>query len=68
MTSYPERQQTIQWIEEAMAQGARKALACETIGLNIRTVQRWYQNNTVVADKRPQARRPEPANRLTDEE
>lgn len=68
MTSYPERQQTIQWIEEAMAQGARKALACETIGLNIRTVQRWYQNNTVVADKRPEARRPEPANKLTNEE
>ena len=31
LTPYPEQQKIIQWIEEAMTQGARKSRACKTI-------------------------------------
>jgi putative transposase len=68
MTSYPERHQYIAWITEAMSQGARQSKACEVIGLTARTVQRWQNNGEVVADKRPDANRPAPANKLTDDE
>ena len=68
MTPTPERQQYIAWITEAMDQGARQSRACEVIGLTSRTVQRWRNNGKVVADKRPDAIRPAPANKLTDDE
>lgn len=51
-----------------MAAGAREVLACETLGISVRTVQRWRQGGEVRADGRPGARRPEPGNKLTAEE
>lgn len=68
MTSYPERQQYLTWITNAVQQGARQAKACEIIGLTPRTLQRWCCHGAVVADKRPDAPRPAPANKLTDAE
>lgn len=68
MTSYPERQQYLTWIMEAVQQGARKSKACAIIGLTPRTVQRWCCQGAVIADKRPDAPRPAPANKLTDAE
>lgn len=65
MTTYPERQKFIQWINEAVNSGARKMMACKTIGLNIRTVQRWIKGGCVLPDKRPIATRPVPKNSLT---
>jgi len=29
-------------INVAMINGARKAIACEALGLSVRTIQRWY--------------------------
>src|SRR5690606_13429012 len=33
-------------------------------GISLRTYKRWYQNGKVLADKRPDAVRPEPSNKL----
>lgn len=51
-----------------MNSGARKEKACEEIGLSIRTLQRWQEQGEIIADKRPTAKRPEPKNKLTEEE
>lgn len=44
MTSITERTQFIHFINEAMQQGARQAVACATISLSERTLQRWQQD------------------------
>ncbi|SPD66400.1 protein of unknown function (plasmid) [Cupriavidus taiwanensis] len=49
-------------IDEAVKSGARQALACEELGLNERTLQRWRHTRE---DGRPGARRPVPANKLS---
>ncbi|PSH11010.1 hypothetical protein B7R75_21775, partial [Yersinia pseudotuberculosis] len=36
-----ERQQFIAWINEAVAAGARRAVACREVELSVRTWQRW---------------------------
>lgn len=55
----------VTWIEEAVAAGARRARACAVVGLTLRTWQRWQHRPE---DGRPQAVRPTPANKLSDEE
>ena len=55
-------------INEAVLAGASKYKACDTIGLSIRTFQRWQSDGKITEDKRPAAKRPEPANKLTEEE
>lgn len=55
----------IQWINEAVAAGARRAVACREIDLSLRTWQRWQ---TQPEDRRVDAVRPMPANRLSVEE
>lgn len=69
MTSHPQRQQLVQWIEEARVAGARQRRACEEIGISVRTLQRWRDDDGKVrADGRPTAQRPKPSNALSDEE
>ena len=68
MISHDERQHIAGGITEAVACGARKHKACETIGLEIRTLQRWLNGGTVTADQRPEAERPAPTNKLTETE
>ena len=68
MTTLPERQKYIEWINEAVDNGARRTLACRVAGLPIRTLQRWQQNGKVTEDQRPTALHPEPSNKLTAEE
>lgn len=51
-------------VEEAVCTGARLHRACETLGINVRTLQRWV---TIPADGRHGPNR-EPANRLSDAE
>ncbi|BCX82734.1 hypothetical protein MIT9_P2320 [Methylomarinovum caldicuralii] len=68
MISNPDRRQTIELIERAMAQGASQHKACELLGISARTYQRWTREGGVKADARPDAERPVPANRLTEEE
>ena len=55
-------------IDEAIIAGARKEKACEEIGLSLRTLQRWRKSGEISGDKRPTADRPEPSNKLTEEE
>lgn len=57
-------------INSAIASGARKAIACKTIGVSVRTIQRWYSDKSkqVFEDERPTAFRPTPANKLSAEE
>lgn len=55
----------IQWINEAVAAGARRAVACREVDLSLRTWQRWQ---TRPEDRRADAVRPMPANRLSVEE
>ena len=68
LTSLTARQYHVALVDDAVASGARKVQACEVIGLSIRSYQRWQQNGVVIADKRPDAIRPEPKNKLTEEE
>ncbi len=55
-------------IDEAVANGAYKNEASRTVGISIRTLQRWKVSGSIVEDKRPTAKRPEPSNKLSDEE
>lgn len=50
-----------QQVDEAIRAGARQRLACEAVGINVRTLQRW---RTSTSDGRSTARRT-PANRLS---
>lgn len=53
------------WINEAVAAGARRAVACREVELSVRTWQRWQ---TSPEDRRTTAIRPAHANRLSVEE
>ena len=57
MTSLEERERLVNHINDAIANGARKVQACETLGLTIRTLQRWSDGTRVKSDKRPEATR-----------
>ena len=68
MTSLPDRQQIVALIQEAQRHGARLAKACRVIGISIRTYQRWTASGEVATDRRPDAERPMPHNKLSAEE
>ncbi len=62
------RQRIADLIEEAVASGARKLKACSTVGISIRTLQRWSIDGELTEDLRATAYRPDPSNKLSDEE
>lgn len=66
MIGTPDRQAAVMLIEEAVNAGARKA--CAELGLSLRTLERWARDGDVGADRRPGTARPEPVNKLTEEE
>jgi putative transposase len=68
MISTPDRQQALELIDEAHQTGARLKPACQELGIDVRTYQRWSQGGGVKADGRSEALRPPPANRLSAEE
>ena len=68
MISCPDRKLAVELIDEAVASGARRYRACGELGLNERTYRRWTRTGDVRADGRPDAVRPAPHNKLTDEE
>jgi transposase InsO family protein len=68
MISGPDRRYAVSLIEEARRSGARLSLACEVLGLSVRTYQRWTQGDRIREDRRPEASRPEPCNRLSEAE
>jgi putative transposase len=61
-----QRAQALELVTEANDAGARKRLACELLGLTIRTLERWEKEDGL-NDKRKQARTM-PANQLTQEQ
>jgi len=69
MIALGDRQQMAVWIAEAQTSGARLALACEVLGLDPRTLQRWQSGAGLEAgDRRPHAERAKPAHALSAEE
>ena len=68
MINTSDRRKAIELIDECANAGASKKKACEVFKINLRTYRRWKDNGTVKADGRPDAKRPEPANKLTPKE
>lgn len=68
MISTPDRRQAVELIEEAVAAGASRPRACDELQISLRTYQRWTEDDGVKADGRPEAQRPEPSNKLTEQE
>ena len=69
LVNAPDRIAAVALIEEAVHSGARKWKACETIGINIRTLQRWIEERCEVKkDGRKGAVHPKSANKLSEEE
>jgi putative transposase len=66
MIGLEDRRRLAQDIEAAHQAGARLRLACETAGIDVRTLQRWKAaDGLVTGDGRPQAVRPVTANALS---
>ena len=68
MTPLVQRQQLVALIEQARSQGARLHKACAEVGISVRTWQRWHDGEDIRADGRPEAVRPAPANKLSEQE
>jgi len=66
MIGLEDRRTVAQNILVAHSAGARLRLACETAGIDERTLQRWNaQQGLVAGDRRPQAVRPTPSHALS---
>ncbi len=69
MTGLEDRQALARDIHVAHAAGARLKPACETAGIDLRTLQRWQAGDGLVGgDRRPQAVRPVPRHALSEAE
>lgn len=69
MIPVEDRRAIVAHLDEARAAGARLAPACQLIGVDPRTVQRWRRENGLeLGDRRPHADRPKPAHALSDAE
>lgn len=69
MIDLEDRQALARDIEAAHSAGARLRPACETAGIDARTLQRWKGKEGLTAgDGRPQAVRPTPGHALSPEE
>ncbi|TCO76515.1 transposase InsO family protein [Marinisporobacter balticus] len=63
-----DRQIAVELIDEARDGGARLEPACKILGLTSRTYQRWKQDGDIKSDGRPDSIRPEPKNKLSQQE
>ncbi|WML41223.1 IS3 family transposase [Neobacillus sp. OS1-2] len=68
MISPSDRALAVELIQEANQNGARLALACKELNISVRSYERWVSEGGVKEDQRPIALRPEPKNKLTQEE
>ena len=69
MIGLEDRQAVARNIGVAHSAGARLRLACETAGIDLRTLQRWKARQGLVGgDGRPQAVRPSPSHTLSEAE
>jgi putative transposase len=55
-------------IQEAMKNGCSINTACMETEISLRTYRRWLCGKEITVDKRPEAKRPEPSNKLSQEE
>ena len=67
MIPFSQRQQIVQWVDEASTAGARRHKACELLGITARALQRWRQSGGLGSDGRVD-RAYEPRNKLSDPE
>lgn len=65
LTSLSNRQHAVALVQEAQSNGARLVNACPLVGISVRTFLRWTQTEEVARDRRPEAERPVPSNKLT---
>jgi len=69
MTPAQDRQHIAALIDEATAAGASLAAACAVLDLSPRTLQRWQDpSGGICEDRRPDAARPAPRNKLSEAE
>lgn len=69
MIGLEDRLSLVRNITQAHRGGARLGLACETAGIDVRTLQRWKAGaGLVMGDARAQAVRPVPTHALTEAE
>lgn len=68
MINSSDRRQAVELITEAVETGARLCRACEELSISKRTFNRWKNNDSEYVDKRTICNRPEPANKITQEE
>lgn len=69
MTSTTDRKQVIELVEEAQQSGAHRSRIAAQLGLSLRTLNRWTdEQGQIRSDKRPEAQRPIPHNKLSEEE
>jgi len=68
MINVPDRRRAVELIEEAVDAGAPVRKACEELDISLRTYKRWTDGDGVKPDGRPDAKRPEPANKLNPQE
>ena len=68
MSHRSDRRHCTELIHEAIAAGAALNKACSMLDVHPKTYRRWLKNGLVQEDKRPNAKRPEPSNKLTVEE
>lgn len=69
MIGLEDRQEMARDIEAARRAGARLHMACEIVGIDARTLQRWKADEGLVrGDGRPQAVRPRPSHALSEAE
>lgn len=68
LISASDRRQAVELISEAVDSGAALYKACEELGISKRTYNRWKNNTNDYIDERTTCVRPEPANKLTQEE
>ena len=69
MIGLEDRRSLAKDIATANTAGARLHLACNTAGINVRTLQRWKASNALVGgDGRPGAVRPTPSHALSEQE
>ena len=52
MIQLPEREQILQWVDEAQQAGARLEAICDQLVISARTLQRWRQGEQVPDDGR----------------
>lgn len=67
MIPLEQRQQIVQWVDQARAAGARRDQACGLLGIAPRTLQRWRQGEELLDDARS-TRRYVPTNKLSEQE